>query len=176
MLQKATNIYATILVGIMTGLVMILTVVVSYQVFSRYVGFVPRFIWTEEISRFCFIWVVLLGAAVAVREGTHFTIDVLPQSMPTWLQRTIEISVLVLVGIIGFIMVYGGLRFAEIGLTRISTTSGVRLAWVYAAIPVSGFSILVFVSQQLVSVARGERARLGSRDGLEEVQRAEEAE
>ena len=95
MLQKALNIYSAVLVGVMTALVMALTVVVSYQVFSRYVDFVPRFLWTEEVSRFCFIWVVLLGAAVAVREGTHFTIDVLPQSMPGWLQRVIEVTVLV---------------------------------------------------------------------------------
>lgn len=176
MLQKALNLYSTVLVGVMTALVMALTVVVSYQVFSRYVDFVPRFLWTEEVSRFCFIWVVLLGAAIAVREGTHFTIDVLPQSMPDWLQRLIEVTVLVLVAVVGLVMLFGGLRFTEIGLTRISTTSGIRLAWVYAAIPVAGFSIVLFVTQQLARVIRGEHVRLGSRDGLDEIQSTEESE
>lgn len=176
MLQRVLNVYAAILIGVMGALVMVLTVIVSYQVFSRYVGFVPRFLWTEEAARFCFVWVVLLGAAIAVREGTHFTIDLLPQNMPSWLRRTVDISVLALVGLIGLVMLFGGLRFTEIGLTRISTTSGVRLAWVYAAVPVSGFSIVLFVIQQLVDVARGGQARLGSRDGLEEIQPAEGAE
>ena len=176
MLRQALNVYFTVLVGAMTALVMVLTVIVSYQVFSRYVDFVPSYLWTEEASRFCFIWTVLLGAAIAVREGTHFTIDVLPEEMPTWLQRTVEVVVLALIGVIALVMVFGGLRFAEIGWTRISTTSGIRLAWVYAAIPVSGFSILLFVTEQLVDVFRGEQARLGSREGLEseEIERSGE--
>ena len=81
-----------------------------------------------------------------------------------------------LVAVIGIVMLFGGLRFTEIGLTRISTTSGIRLAWVYAAIPVAGFSIILFVAQQLVRVVRGEQVRLGSRDGLDEIQSAEEGE
>lgn len=175
-MRRVVNVYFTVLVGVMTALVMALTVIVSYQVFSRYVGFIPPYLWTEEASRFCFIWLVLLGSAIAVREGTHFTIDVLPEEMPAWLQRTVEVMVLSLIALIALVMFFGGLRFAEIGWTRISTTSGIRLAWVYAAIPVSGFSILLFVAEQLVDVFRGERARLGSREGLEseEIERSGE--
>ena len=51
---------------------------VTLQIVSRYTGFIPRYIWTEEAARFCFIWIILLGATIAVREGTHFEVDVLP--------------------------------------------------------------------------------------------------
>lgn len=168
MLGKALNAYTAFIVGVMTLLVMALTVVVSYQVFSRYVDFVPRFLWTEEASRFCFIWVVLLGAAIAVREGSHFTIDVLPQRMPERLAHGLIIAGLAVVAVIGVVMVIGGLRFFEIGLSRISTTSGIQLAWVYAAVPVSGFSILIFTAEKLIRVLRGEETRLGSRGGSAE--------
>lgn len=167
MLRRILSIYNKVLVGAMTTLLMILTVVVSYQVFSRYVDFVPRYLWTEEVSRFCFIWVVFLGAAIAVKEGTHFTIDILPDSVPSGLRWAIEVLVLALVAVIGFVMVAGGLRFTSIGIDRISTTSGIRLAWVYAAVPVAGLSILLFVVEKFVGIARGEHARLGSREGLE---------
>lgn len=166
MLRKVLNVYYNVLAGVMTVLVMALTLVVSYQVFSRYIDFVPRFLWTEEVSRFCFIWVLLLGAAVAVREGSHFTIDVLPQNMSPGLQRALGAVVFVLVAVIAVVMLLGGLRFTEIGLNRVSTTSGIRLAWVYAAIPVSGFSMLLFAVERLVGIARGERVRTGSREGL----------
>lgn len=167
MLQRTLNIYNKVLIGTMTALLMALTVVVSYQVFSRYVDFVPRYLWTEELARFCFIWVVFLGAAVAVRAGAHFTIDILPEGIPSWLRWTIEVLVLALVAVIGAVMLVGGLRFTEIGINRISTTSGIRLAWVYAAIPVAGFSILLFVVEKFIGIARGEHAKLGSREGLE---------
>ena len=167
MLQRILNIYNKVLIGTMTALLMALTVVVSYQVFSRYVDFVPRYLWTEELARFCFIWVVFLGAAVAVRAGAHFTIDILPERIPSWLRWTIEALVLALIAVIGALMLVGGLRFTEIGINRISTTSGIRLAWVYAAVPVAGFSILLFVVEKFIGIARGEHAKLGSREGLE---------
>lgn len=168
MLARVVDVYSKVIVGAMTALVMALTVVVSYQVFSRYADFVPRYIWTEEASRFCFIWVVMLGAAIAVREGAHFTIDVLPQRMPGWLSRSVVILGLLAITVIGVLMVLGGLRFVEIGLDRISTTSGVRLAWVYAAVPVSGLSILVFTLEKLVWTVQGRQTSLGSRGGTEE--------
>lgn len=168
MLAKAVDVYAKVIVGAMTALVMALTVVVSYQVFSRYADFVPRFIWTEEASRFCFIWIVMLGAAIAVREGSHFTIDVLPQGLPDRLARILTIAGLAVIALIGVLMVLGGLRFLEIGLSRVSTTSGIRLAWVYAAVPASGISILMFTGEKLVRAISGYRSRLGSRVGGEE--------
>ena len=49
------------------------------QILARYVDFIPRYIWTEEVARFCFIWIIMLGAMIAVRDDTHFDVDVLPQ-------------------------------------------------------------------------------------------------
>ena len=68
---KTLQVLVTVLMGLMI-------VPVSLQIFSRYTGFIPRYIWTEEAARFCFIWIILLGATIAVREGTHFEVDVLP--------------------------------------------------------------------------------------------------
>jgi TRAP-type transport system small permease protein len=62
--------------------VAILIVPVMLQIFSRYVGFIPRYIWTEELARFCFIWMIMIGAMIAVREGTHFDVDLLPPLPP----------------------------------------------------------------------------------------------
>jgi len=40
----------------------VLIVPVSLQILSRYTGLIPRFIWTEEIARFCFVWIILIGS------------------------------------------------------------------------------------------------------------------
>ena len=40
-------------------------------VFSRYV-LQATFQWYDEVARLCFIWIVFLGAAVAVKRGMHF--------------------------------------------------------------------------------------------------------
>ena len=56
-----------------------LTVPVAMQILSRYTGLIPRFIWTEEIARFCFVWIILICEMIAVRDRTHFDVDVLTQ-------------------------------------------------------------------------------------------------
>src|SRR5262245_55192689 len=52
---------------------------VSLQIVSRYTALIPSYIWTEEMSRFLFIWMVMLGAMVGIREGTHFEVDIWPE-------------------------------------------------------------------------------------------------
>lgn len=166
-MRKVLDAYYGILIALMTALFVMLTTVVSYQILSRYVDFVPRYLWTEEVARFSFVWLLLLGAAVAVREGSHFTIDVLPQSMGAGKQKALEILTLVLMAAVALVMLLGGLRFTEIGLSRTSTAAGVTLAYVYAAVPVSGFSMLLFIAERLAKVLRGGPTDEVSREELE---------
>ena len=70
--------YFRLLRILLTVLMGAMIVPVTLQIVSRYTGLIPRYIWTEEAARFCFIWIIMLGAMVAVREGTHFEVDVLP--------------------------------------------------------------------------------------------------
>ena len=70
--------YYRLLQVLLTTLMIALVIPVGMQILSRYTGLIPRFIWTEEIARFCFVWIILIGAMIAVRDGTHFDVDVLP--------------------------------------------------------------------------------------------------
>src|SRR3972149_3912796 len=69
--------YRALQVG-MTVLMGVMVIPVTLQIFSRYTGWIPRYIWTEEAARFCFMWMIMTGATIAVRDGTHFVVDVLP--------------------------------------------------------------------------------------------------
>ena len=40
----------------------VLVVPVSLQIFSRYTELIPAYIWTEEMARFLFVWMIMLGA------------------------------------------------------------------------------------------------------------------
>ena len=60
----------------------LLIIPVSLQIFSRYTELIPSYIWTEEMARFMFIWTIMIGAMIGVRESTHFEVDLLPQMSP----------------------------------------------------------------------------------------------
>ena len=153
-MRRFLNLYESILVVLTTSMLTIFTVVIAYQVFSRYVDFVPRFMWTEEISRFSFIWMLFLGAAVAVRKGTHFLIDLIPKQTKEQYGNLLDVVVLLVICFVALSMVVGGVRFVEMGFKRISTTSGIQLAWIYLSIPVSGASIAVFTLEKLWDLFR----------------------
>ena len=62
--------------------VAVLILSVTIQMFSRFTALIPAWIWTEEMARFLFIWMVMLGAMIGVRDGTHFDVDVWPELKP----------------------------------------------------------------------------------------------
>ena len=72
---------AKIEAGAIIVLVLSLTAVTFAQVVTRYVLNDPL-IWSEELARYLFVWVSMIGAALAVRNGGHFGLDLLLRRMP----------------------------------------------------------------------------------------------
>jgi TRAP-type transport system small permease protein len=58
------------------GVVAVMVVVVSAQVFARYV-LNSSIGWADEVARLTFVWCVFLGMAVAVRAKAHIGLDLL---------------------------------------------------------------------------------------------------
>ena len=82
--------------GLGVALLIVMFVSVLIQIFFRYVLKSPL-TWTEEASRYSFIWIVLLGAAFAVRRKEHVVMDVLVKRFPAALQKQIALVLNLLV-------------------------------------------------------------------------------
>jgi TRAP-type C4-dicarboxylate transport system permease small subunit len=113
-----------------------LTAVVALQVFSRFVIHAPL-IWSEEVARFLFFWVVLLGAAMSVKDRRHFVLDVMggrTSAAPT-LRFLLDIVPDLCVFGFSVLLLVEGLGYAQVGLFRTASNSRVNMAIVYSAIP-----------------------------------------
>ena len=144
---------------LVTLLMGLLIVPVTLQILSRYVGIIPRYIWTEEVARFCFIWIVMLGAIIAVRDGTHFDLDILPKA-GTARGRLIARTI-VNAGIFGvaLIFVLFGYRFASFGYDQNSELTGINMVTIHIAWPFAGATMILFLVEKLrddIKVYRGE--------------------
>lgn len=64
----------------------VLTLITVAGVFKRYVVKDP-ILWQEEVSAFCQVWMVYMGASVAFRTGGHVAIEMLVDAMPKGLQK-----------------------------------------------------------------------------------------
>ena len=138
-----------------------LTVVVTMQVFTRFVLYAPV-IWSEEAARFLFFWTVLLGAALSVHHRRHFVIDVVPEAPDAGPRGPIGtfwrlIPGLVIVGFSVFLLIQG-ISYTEIGTFRTGTNSRVNMSLVYAAIPIfAGLSILYGLLQLVQDIRLARR-------------------
>ena len=92
--------------------------------------------WTAELARFSFVWCALLGAGAAAQTGALHRVDLLPRSLAPRAARLLEAAVLLgVLATLAYLLFYGiRLTFRVTGQT--SSTMGISMAWVYAAMPV----------------------------------------
>ena len=69
--------YARILSWLLALSVAVLIIPVSLQIFSRYTQLIPAYIWTEEMARFLFIWMVMIGMILVTIDRRHIALDFL---------------------------------------------------------------------------------------------------
>ena len=99
------------------------------------------FPWTEEVSRFLFVWLAFLGTALAVHRNAHVAIHVFADRTGPAVQLLLGLITRALVVGFALIMVYYGLRLCM--TTRMVSTVLRLPMWLpYAAIPVAGMLIV----------------------------------
>ncbi len=147
--RRFTALYAELLSWLLVFSVGILILPVSLQIFSRYTELIPSYIWTEEMARFLFIWTIMIGAMIGVRESTHFEVDIWPSVAP-------RIDAFArLVGRFGVlatavIFVWAGIEFTKFAWNRTSELAELPLWYIHVAWPVTGITWIAFLGEQIL--------------------------
>jgi len=129
-------------------LLICITLVVTLQIVCRYIlQELPP--WSEELSRYLFIWANFVGAGVALARSSHVSIDSLVARLPDSVRRKLETVVIILVTTFALFMVYQGVVTAVAMKGSYSITMHFSMAWVFAALPAAG---LIFVLYQLQKI------------------------
>ncbi|AWM00062.1 TRAP transporter small permease [Bradyrhizobium amphicarpaeae] len=151
--RRISAAYAKLLEFLLAACVGILVVPVTLQIVSRYTPLIPSYIWTEEMARFLFIWTIMIGAMVGVREAQHFEVDVWPD-----LSRRSEAAVRILarLGVLALALVFvsAGIEFTRFAWNRTSELADLPLWLIHVAWPVAGVTWIVFAGEQIVDEIR----------------------
>lgn len=151
--RKLTAAYSKLLEVLLVTCVGIIIIPVTLQIISRYTALIPSYIWTEELARFLFIWTIMIGAMVGVREATHFEVDVWPD-----LPRRAEAAVRILarLGVLAFalVFVWAGTEFTKFAWHRTSELADLPLWLIHIAWPIAGFTWIAFAGEQVVDETR----------------------
>ncbi len=119
-------------------LLLAMSAVVFGNVFSRYL-LDASLGWYEEVSRFLLIWIVFLGAVIALIRGDHLGIDVLLLVLPARARRMVVVLTDMLVLVALAIMFQGAWEMAIDSLRSgwVASSVPIPYGWVYMVGPVS---------------------------------------
>jgi TRAP-type C4-dicarboxylate transport system permease small subunit len=160
--RRALDRYYRLLRVTVTILMGLLIVPVTLQIVSRYTALIPRWIWTEEVARFCFAWIIMIGAMIAVRDGTHFDVDILPKPKTARGDVMAKLVVYALMLVMSLVFVRYGYDFAQFGWSQNSELTGINMISIHIAYPLAGVTWVIFLGERIVeavSVLLGRRPR-----------------
>jgi TRAP-type transport system small permease protein len=151
--RRFTAVYHQLLSALLVVSVAIVVLPVSLQIFSRFTALIPAYIWTEEMARFLFIWMIMIGAMIGVRESTHFEVDVWPR-----VGRRVEAALRLVAGlavlVFALVFVWSGIEFTEFAWNRISELAELPLWLIHIAWPLTGITWIVFLGEQMLDNLR----------------------
>jgi TRAP-type transport system small permease protein len=151
--RKVTAAYSRLLSFLLVVSVAILIFPVSLQIFSRFTELIPSYIWTEEMARFLFIWMIMIGAMIGVRESTHFEVDLWPAVSPR-VEAAVKLVGQVAVLVFALVFVWSGYEFTAFAWYRISELAELPLWLIHMAWPLTGLTWVVFLGEQMAANLR----------------------
>jgi len=147
-MHKFLSGYYRLLNVLLGASVAILVIPVTLQMIARQTGLIPNWIWTEEMARFFFIWMVMLGAMVGVREGTHFDVDVWPELKPRT-NALLRVASMLFVLVFAYVFIWYGYKFLMFGWAQTSELADLPMGFIFIAWPLTGLTWLVFGLERL---------------------------
>ena len=151
--RRFTAGFASLLNWLLIATVAVLIIPVTMQIVSRYTALIPPYIWTEELARFLFIWMIMLGAMVGVRESSHFDVDIWPRLSPKG-NAALRLVTNIFTLVFALVFVISGVEFTRFAIYRISELAELPLWVIHIAWPLTGLAWIVFLGEQFVDNIR----------------------
>lgn len=120
------------------------------QVLSRYLLRKPL-VWSEELATYLFIWLSMLGAAMAVHTKAHYGFEMLARRVPRAMQTALEVVVLIACLAVSVAIGWLGSQMA-LGARDTSASTGVGMAWFYLAMPFGAWAMCVHFVARLATL------------------------
>lgn len=139
---------------LMIALVLAIAVLVLLQIIQRYVA-VFSIPWTEEMSRYLFVYLTFIGSALLIKEKGHIVVDVLMERVPR--RPRFVVYVLVELTMLAFLYIFiSGMQQLTLASTEAVAASmqWFRLSYLYAGVWLGGLLMFLYTT---IEIAKGVR-------------------
>lgn len=136
--------------GLLIGLLLLIFVLVMAQVVCRYV-FNSPLIWSEELARVCFIWMVMLAWSLGSRRRSHLAITIVSNLLAPRPRAVLKIAIQVLMIVFAMLLIVHGWKLTVNNLDLSLVTLEISYAVVYGVVPLGAAAVIVYA---LAEIAR----------------------
>ncbi|MEC5423391.1 TRAP transporter small permease [Virgibacillus sp. C22-A2] len=120
-----------------------IVIVVLMQIIFRYALNQPL-VWSEEVARLLFIWLVFLGSALALQEQKHLTVEYFfDKFSEKWKKHIIKLQQIIIIVFL-LAVIYGGVLIVSSTISMILPGSQIPMFFYHIALPVAG-TLMIFL-------------------------------
>ncbi len=134
----------------------VMTVLTTYQVITRYVFNAPS-TWSEELVGYMFGWATMFGAAICTGERAHMNIPIVVDMLKEGPKKILLIfGEIVALLFSAVILVYGGFTVSSLAMGQQTSSLGVAVGLFYWVMPICGVLMVIYSAMNIVAIAKGE--------------------
>lgn len=141
-MQKLSDYINKIVVFLAGTSFLIMTILIFTQVIFRYI-FGNSLSWSEELSRFLFIWATILGISVGVKRNFLLSITFVKDKFPSGLRNMLDIFIDIGILIFAFFLIVYGWELTQKVQFQLSPAMRISMSYVYVVVPISGIVIII---------------------------------
>ena len=141
-----------------TGILLLL--VIMLQIFGRTFMSTPPS-WTEEMSRFFFLWYSFFACAVTLRAKQHLGLDYFYRQFNPRFREVLDYIIQVLVLAFGAYTAFYGVQLLSIVAKRKAPISGWSMTWFYLILPIMGVLFVLISLENLQELWAKKKAQEG---------------
>ncbi|GLO67489.1 MULTISPECIES: TRAP transporter small permease [Oceanobacillus] len=139
------------------GLFGFLVLLVTWQVFTRFILNNPS-VFSEELAKYCFVWLVLFGAAFVFGERGHMAVEFIKNKFPTKVKLMIEILIEVITILFALtVLLIGGYLAVDVAWNQLSASLQIPVGYLYAGIPISGLFIVFYCIYNITNIIKNNK-------------------
>ena len=152
-MQRILDYMDCVLQKIIIGTMAFMLFFTFIQVVARYL-FESSLVYSEELSRYLFVWTVFLGLPVVAKRGGHMAVTALSGRLKGAAARVMSIAAH-LIGIVFMAtMIIQGVEMVQRTSQQLSPAMEISMSWVYLAIPIGCLFMMLQMLSSLIALLR----------------------
>ena len=144
-MNKLSRLFENTLNIAMAVALAVMVVLVFGNVVLRY-AFNSGITWSEEMSRYLFVWLTFLGAIGAFKNKEHLGVDMVIKRLPNKMKKVVLVISDLMILFVLYLVLEGSWKMTLLNIDSEAPATGMPLALVY------GTGILVSVSMGLMTI------------------------